>query len=293
MSIEHITRSAQRRRAGRLLRHHSARRRAVARQQPQRHREAGDSPPARPPGGRRHRGRLSGQQPRRLRGRAVHRPRGQGRRHLRTGPLHRERHPHLLGRHQGRRAPAHPHLRQHLRHPSEAPDAGRPRRGRSRSPARWSSCASRSAPPTWSSRPWTPPAPTWTSWPRCWLDGHRRRGDHHQRARHRGLRAAHRVRGADGAALREDPAAGPGGAERSLPQRPGCGGGQLAGGHRGRRHAGGGGRERHGRAGRQRRARRDRHGPRHPQGHRATGRAASSPPRSPAPAAWCRASPAI
>ena len=120
------TESPQYRRPRRLLRHHAARRRAVARQQPERLGEAGDRPSAGAPGRRRDRGRFPGQQPRRFRRRADHRPRGQGPRHLRPGPLHRERHPHLLGGHQGRRAPAHPHLRVHLRHPSGAPDAHEP-----------------------------------------------------------------------------------------------------------------------------------------------------------------------
>ena len=89
------------------------------------------------------------------------------------------------------------------------------------------------------------------------------RRDHHQRARHGGLRAAARVR-------RLHPRAVPAGAlaarrarERALPQRPRAGHGQLAGRGARRRHAGRVRRQRHRRARRQRLARRGGHGDPH------------------------------
>ena len=157
-----------------------------------------------------------------------HRSGGQRPGHLRPGPLRGAGHPHLLGRHQRRRAPAHPHLRLHVGHPSGAPDAGHPRGGHR--PHQEDGGAGRLAVPgrrgvlSHGRHPLRRGFPGDSA-----ADGHRRRRHHHQRARHRRLHPAHRVCGADGPALREG--ARPEGhrAERALPQRPGAGGGQLPG----------------------------------------------------------------
>ena len=92
--------------------------------------------------------------------------------------------------------------------------------------------------------------------------GGRGRRHHHQPARHRRLRAARRhppdVHRRGRARRRSRRALG------ALPQRPGPGGGQLAGRRAGRRPAGRVHHQRHRRTRRQRRARRDRDGPRRP-----------------------------
>ena len=248
------------------LRHDAARRRTGAGRYLEQGREARDRPPARQAARRHHRGRLPDRLARRLRGGQGDRRRGRGPAHRRPRAGHRGGHPGLLGRGQGRRGPAHPHVHQHQRGAHEVPDqedagagarrharhgepgprpGGHPRRRRRRVQRH-------------GREPLGPRVPGAGA-------GRRRRvrRDDHQRARHGGLRPAARVR-------RPHPRALPAGAvaarrprERALPQRPGAGHGQLAGRGARRRHPGGVRRQRHRRARRQRLARGGRHGDPH------------------------------
>ncbi len=249
------------------LRHDTARRRAGAGRYLEQGREARDRAPAGQAARGHHRGRVPDRLSRRLRGGQGDRDRGQGPARRRSGAGHRGGHPGLLGRRQGRRGAAHPHVHQHQPGAHEVPDqedAGRGARRHARHglararPGRHAS-GGRPRVQRHGREPLRPRVPGAGARPRRPV-----RRDHHQRARHGRLRAAARVR-------RLHPRAVPAGAlaarcarERALPQRPRAGHGQLAGRGAGRRHAGRVRRQRHRRARRQRLARGGRHGDPHP-----------------------------
>ena len=207
------------------LRHDAARRRAIAGHLAQRVGEAGDRPAAGAARRRRDRGRVPDHLAGRLRGRAGDRPDRRRSRDRRAGPHARGRHRRRLGRGQGRRAAADPHVHLDVGHPHRPPaaDHARGRQGPGASGRRARQAVRRGR--------------------RVLADGrdprrrrvHRRgdpdrarRGrDHDQHPRHGRLHDAARVRGVPGRALR----AGPGAARRRavgpLPRRPGAGGRQL------------------------------------------------------------------
>ena len=265
------------------LRHDPARRRAVAGHLAEQDREAGDRPPARAARGRRDRGRLPDRLARRLRGRAGDRARGAGPGHRRAGARRRRRHRRRLERGQGLRPSAHPHVHLHLGHPHRAPDAehARGRQGpgpRGRRPGqgllrrRGVLAHGRLAQRPGVHRRGAPDRP--------------RRGRHHdQRARHRGLLAAHRVRGDVGRAVPAGARPGRGHDLDALPRRPRRGRGQLAGRSRGGLPPGGVRHQRHRRARGQRVAGGDRDAVRACARPPTASGPACRPPRSPRPAA--------
>ena len=127
-------------RSGPHLRHHAARRRAVAGDLAQHPGEGRDRPAARAARRRRDRGRLPDHLARRLRGGRGDRPHGRGPGDLRARAHPQGRHRRRLGRDQGRRAAADPHLHLDLRHPHR-PTSCRPTartsRARPRRRSRW------------------------------------------------------------------------------------------------------------------------------------------------------------
>ena len=113
---------------------------------------------------------------------------------MRTGPLHRERHPHLLGGHQGRRAAPHPHVHLHLRRPSGAPDQEDAARGAGDRRKEMVELSVSLCPGDVEFSAMDATRSDVDFLARGAAGGHRGRRDHHQRARHRGLHAAQRVR---------------------------------------------------------------------------------------------------
>ena len=287
---EHAPRTAGPRPAGHDLRHHAPRRRAGARHRPQHAREGRDRPAARAPRRRRDRGRL----PDHARPATSRRParwpsRSTG---VIVAALSRanEKDVTVAGEAvRDARAPAHPHVHRHQRHPPHLQAEDGPRAGARRR------------------RRLGPPGS---------IDGGRRgvllRGRHPLRPGLRGRggrrrpspRARPRSTSPTPSATRCPPSSRrflvdlyepvPGAARRDpvgpLPQRPGAGGRQLAGRRPGGRPPGGGLHQRHRRAGRQRQRRGARDDPAHPR--RRAGRALvrhRHTRRSRAPATWSAA----
>ena len=117
------------RRQGTDLRHDAARRRAVGGHRADDGREARHRPAARPAGRRRHRGGVCRQLARRLRSRPHHRRRGPQAHSRLPRPVRAGGHRRRVGRDQGRRAPAHPHVHLQLGRAPDGPAPQEPRRG--------------------------------------------------------------------------------------------------------------------------------------------------------------------